>query len=96
MVAEGRPTATTAQLNTVLRAAGPDQMQGGSGPTTASPGEGTDPASYLLQHGYTLWTSYQPDRRYWTFQWIELGWLTTLAAVLLPATTVLLLGRRDA
>jgi hypothetical protein len=31
---------------------------------------------YLLQHGYTQVTSYQPDSRYWTLQWIESGgWL---------------------
>ena len=28
-----------------------------------------DPVQYLLQHGYTQWTSYQPDSRYWAFQW---------------------------
>jgi hypothetical protein len=37
----------------------------------------------------------QLERRYWTFQWIEFGWLTAVA--LLPiATTLLLLGHRDA
>jgi hypothetical protein len=42
-----------------------------------------DPIQYLIQHGFTQWTSYQPDRRYWPFQGIELGWLALLSAVLL-------------
>lgn len=92
---KGGSVATTGQLNSVLQAAGLDQIQGGNGSSVASPGQGTDPTSYLLQHGYTLWTSYQPAGRYWTFQWIEFGWLTALAALLL-ATTLLLLRHRDA
>ena len=28
----------------------------------------------------------QPDSRYWTFQWIELGWLVLLALTLLGVT----------
>jgi hypothetical protein len=42
-----------------------------------------DPIQYLVQHGFTQWTSYQPDRRYWPFQAIEFGWLAVLSAVLL-------------
>ena len=30
--------------------------------------------------------SYQPDSRYWTFQWIELGWLVLVSLVLLGLT----------
>jgi LPXTG-motif cell wall-anchored protein len=40
-------------------------------------------------------TSYQPDSRYWPFQWIETGWLTALALLLLGAT-LWLLRRRQA
>jgi hypothetical protein len=50
---------------------------------------------YLAQHGYTLWTSYQPGSRFWPFQWIEGGWLLALA-VLLIAGTVWLVRRRAA
>ena len=51
------------------------------------------PAQCLSQHGYTLWTSYQPGSRFWPFQWIEGGWLLALA-LLLVAATVWLVRRR--
>lgn len=87
----------SSQLNAVLRAGGVQQIQVGGGKTTVhpGPGQGQDPVTYLLQHGYSQVTSYQPSGRYWTFQWIELGWLTLLAAVLLTAV-VLVLRTRDA
>ena len=47
------------------------------------------------QHGYTQWTSYQPASRFWTFQWIEGGWLLALS-VLLIAATVWVVHRRQA
>jgi hypothetical protein len=50
----------------------------------ATPG-GTDPLQALLQHGFRQVTAYQPDRRYWAFQWIEAGWLVVLSVVLLGA-----------
>jgi len=53
------------------------------------------PAQCLAQHGYTLWTSYQPGSRFWPFQWIEGGWLLALS-VLLIAATVWLVRRRAA
>jgi hypothetical protein len=49
----------------------------------------------LVQHGYTMWTSYQPASRFWTFQWIEGGWLLALSALLIAAT-VWLAARRAA
>jgi len=49
----------------------------------------------LGQHGYTHWTSYQPGSRFWTFQWIEGGWLLALS-VLLIAATIWLVRRRAA
>jgi len=49
----------------------------------------------LAQHGYTQWTSYQPVSRFWSFQWIEGGWLLVLS-VLLIATTIWLVRRRAA
>lgn len=80
------------QINAVLQAVG---IQQSSGPVTAQPGtsNSTDPVQYLLQHGYTQITSYQPDSRYWTFQWIEFGWLTALAVLLLEAAFWLLRRR---
>ena len=79
----------------MLQSAGVPQIDAGNGNVTVAPGDGGDPVTYLLHHGYTQWTSYQPTGRYWTFQWIEFGWLTALAAVLLTAT-LLLVRRRDA
>jgi hypothetical protein len=54
-----------------------------------------DPVHYLIQHGYTQLTTYQPDSRFWPFQWIEGGWLLALS-VLLIAATVWLARRRAA
>jgi ABC-type transport system involved in multi-copper enzyme maturation permease subunit len=51
------------------------------------------PAQCLAQHGYTLWTSYEPASRFWPFQWIEGGWLLALS-LLLIAVTVWLVRRR--
>jgi hypothetical protein len=55
-----------------------------------SPGPSTpanvDPFNYLTQHGYTLLTTYQPDSRFWTFQWIEGGWLLAVSLLMLGAT----------
>jgi hypothetical protein len=48
----------------------------------------------LAQHGYTQWTSYQPVSRFWSFQWIEGGWLLVLSALLIAA--VIWLVRRRA
>ncbi len=64
-------------------------------PTSAGKGgpsaEGWGPC--LVQHGYTMWTSYQPASRFWPFQWIEGGWLLALS-LLLIAATVWLVRRR--
>ncbi len=54
---------------------------------------GVDPSRYLVQHGFTQLTTYQPDSRFWPFQWIEGGWLLVLSLVLLAAT-VWLVRRR--
>ena len=83
-----------AQLNQVLQAVGVQPIDGG--PVQVAPGSSAvDPVQYLIQHGYTQLTSYQPDSRYWTFQWIEFGWLTLLS-VLLLAASIWLLRRRPA
>ncbi len=52
-------------------------------------------AQCFAQHGYTQLTSYQPVSRFWTFQWIEAGWLLALSALLI-AVTVWLIRRRAA
>ncbi len=54
----------------------------------------TDPIIYLSEHGYIQVHSYQPDSRYWTFQWIELSWLV-LASLVLLGLTFWLIRRRS-
>ena len=54
-----------------------------------------DPVHYFIQHGYTQLTTYQPDTRFWPFQWIEGGWLLALSLLLLAAT-IWLVRRRAA
>lgn len=83
-----------AQINQVLQAIGV-QANGGGFQAHAGTGPAVDPIEYLSQHGYIAWTSYQPDSRYWTFQWIEFGWLAGLSLLLL-ATTFWLVRRRAA
>jgi ABC-type multidrug transport system ATPase subunit len=61
----------------------------------AAPSAGGVTVQCLNQHGYTQWTSYQPDSRFWPFQWIEGGWLLVLSALLIAAT-VWLIRRRAA
>jgi hypothetical protein len=57
------------------------------------PSQGWGPC--LVQHGYTMWTSYQPTSRFWPFQWIEGGWLLALSALLITAA-IWLVSRRAA
>jgi hypothetical protein len=52
-------------------------------------------SAWLAGHGYTSWTSLQPDSRFWEFQLIEGGWLLALSTVLIGAT-VGLVRRRGA
>jgi hypothetical protein len=81
---------STDQLNSILQSIGIEANGNGFTAQTANP---TDPYQYLLQHGYLQVTSYQPATRYWTFQWIESGWLVVLSAVLLGLTLWLLRRR---
>jgi ABC-type transport system involved in multi-copper enzyme maturation permease subunit len=73
-----------------VQAVTPGQFQ--PGPATPA---SIDPVHYLIQHGYTQLTTYQPDSRFWPFQWVEGGWLLALSLILL-ATTVWLVRRRAA
>jgi hypothetical protein len=52
-------------------------------------------AQCFARHGYTQVTRYQPASRFWSFQWIEAGWLLALCAVLI-GTTVWLVRRQAA
>ena len=70
-----------------VRAVTPELFQ----PGPATPADLGDPVQYLIQHGYTQLTTYQPAGRFWPFQLIEGGWLLALS-VLLIATAVWLVA----
>jgi hypothetical protein len=74
-----------------VRAVTPELFQ----PGPATPATLGDPAQYLMQHGYTQLTTYQPASEFWPFQWIEAGWLLVLSLFLI-ATAVWLVRRRAA
>jgi len=74
-----------------VRALTPNLFQ----PGPATPANLGDPVHYLIQHGLTQLTTYQPAGRFWTFQWIEGGWLLALSLILIAAT-VWLVRRRAA
>jgi hypothetical protein len=74
-----------------VRALTPEIFQ----PGPATPLNFGDPVQYLIQHGLTQLTTYQPASRFWTFQWMEGGWLVALSLILI-ATTVWLVRRRAA
>ncbi len=80
---------TLAQVD--VRAVTPELFQ----PGPATPANLGDPVNYLIQHGYTQLTTYQPVGRFWPFQLVEGGWLLALS-VLLIATAVWLVSRRAA
>lgn len=78
------------QPGNVFQICPPSALGGGKGKP------GSDRVAHcIVQHGYTLWTSYQPTSRFWSFQWIEAGWLLALSALLITAA-VLLVRRRAA
>jgi hypothetical protein len=82
----GRPVSQSVIDQVLLR--GPASVAG-KGPIPKA----SNTLQYLLQHGYTQVTSYQPASRFWPFQWIEGGWLLALSALLI-AVTVWLVRRR--
>ncbi len=84
----GRPASPSA-LSQVLQGA-PGQIGGKGGVPQA-----VTAWQYLNQHGFTQLTTYQPASRFWTFQWIEAGWLVGLSAVLL-GVTIWLVHKRPA
>ena len=89
---DGKP-ATLSMIEAALHPVGVQAVT----PELFQPGPGTpnnfDPIQYLVQHGFTHVTTYQPASRFWPFQWIEAGWLFALSLLLL-ATTVWLVRRR--
>lgn len=63
----------------------------GAPPSVAGKGGGVPRAlasvQYVMAHGYTLRTTYQPAGRFWPFQFIEAGWLLALSLLLIAATS---------
>ena len=93
---QGGHPASLEMINSTLarvdvRAVTPELFQ--PGPST--PANLGDPVQYLIHHGYTQLTTYQPAGNFWPFQWIEGGWLLTLSVVLV-ATAIWLVRRRAA
>ena len=91
----GNP-ASLEMLNSTLarvdvRAVTPELFQ----PGPATPANLGDPGQYLIQHGYTQLTTYQPAGLFWPFQWIEGSWLLVLSLALF-VTAVCLVRRRAA
>ena len=82
---DGKP-ATLNMINNTLQPIGIQALS----PTLfheTSPGSpNVDPVQYLIHHGFTQITIYQPASRFWLFQWIEGSWLLALSLLLMAAT----------
>jgi len=75
------------EVSSVLEKVGVQMREDGfSAQVEAGSPAPTDPITYLSDHGYIQVHSYQPDSRYWTFQWIELSWLVLVSLALLGLT----------
>jgi hypothetical protein len=57
-----------------------------NGPSGSGGKSGAGFAGCLAQHGYTVFAGYHPSSQYWSFQWIEAGWLLGLSALAIAAT----------
>ena len=91
----GRPVGL-AEVSSVLEKVGVSMSDDGfSAQAHKGSAAPPDPITYLSEHGYAHVHSYQPDSRYWTFQWIELGWLIFVSVALL-GVTFWLVRRRSA
>ncbi len=92
----GGTPVSVSEVSAVLEKVGVQMNDDGfmaqAGPGSAAP---PDPIVYLGEQGYTQVHTYQPDSRYWSFQWIELGWLVLASAALL-GLTFWLVRRRSA
>ena len=75
------------EVSSVLDKVGVQMSEDGfSAQVEAGSAAPTDPITYLSEHGYIQVHTYQPDSRYWTFQWIELSWLVLVSLALLGLT----------
>jgi hypothetical protein len=88
----GKPVGLPA-LSTALRPVDVRVVTAGvfqPGPSTSP---NFDPVNYLLAHGFSLVTSYQPGSWFWPFQLIEGAWLLVLS-MFIGAATIWLVRRR--
>ena len=98
----GKPVSSSA-INHLLQKIGATIVSPGQLGPAPAPGaqsapanaESANPVQYLLHHGITFSATYQPASRFWSFQWIEGGWLLALS-LLLMAAAVWLVHRRAA
>jgi hypothetical protein len=70
----------------------------GSGQVAGSPSStarSVNASQYLVHHGLALTSTFQPASRFWSFQWIEAGWLFALALIIM-GMAVWLLHRKAA
>jgi len=81
----GAPVGQQTIRNVVAHA--PESVQNSTNPNAVT--------AYLTAHHYTQWSTYQPESRFWHFQFIEGGWLLVLSLALLAAT-IWLVRRRAA
>jgi len=94
----GSKPVSSSTINQILQKVG--LLHAGSNQSAVANGSpvpvnSTSPTQYLLHHGFTQLTIYQPASRFWPFQWIEGGWLFALS-LLLMGTAVWLVHRRAA
>jgi hypothetical protein len=91
----GQPVSSST-IDQVLQKVGVSVSGNGQQILRASQGSGLgnmSPTQYLIHHGFTQLSSYQPASRFWPFQWIEGGWLLALSLLLMIAA-VRLVHRR--
>jgi ABC-2 family transporter protein len=92
LLKDGKP-ASLEMINQTLRPVGIQALTPTLFDSGPSSGSNVDPVRYLIRHGYTQLTIYQPASRFWPFQWIEGAWLLALS-LLLMWTTVWRVRRR--
>ncbi|HYK28986.1 MAG TPA: hypothetical protein VEV61_13560 [Streptosporangiaceae bacterium] len=70
-----------------------NQFQAFPGGRPLTPSQLAQNEHWYATHHVLTWAIYQPASRFWTFQWIEAGWLTVLTLLLVGATIVIIRKR---
>jgi hypothetical protein len=87
---KGGARVSSTEINSLLEDVGAQMNDGDLHVQVDRGATQVDPLEYLRDHGYTLMQSYQPDSRYWTFQWMEAGVLVVVSVALLGVALWLL------